>query len=151
MASQPWHLPGSSLPKPRYITAMPSNLGNCMDINQVLTLCLLDLKLSYCMYFLCKEKVSIANSSQQATDLFPQDLPETSNYQDTAIESRSSTWMVRNRAAERSNDLPLSCTSHSHTLKTSHRSPVISSFTTDSLRAAAIQDYQTSLTASWIT
>lgn len=116
-----------SFAEPRYVTAMPSSLGNCMDTKQALTLCLSDLKLNYRVYFLCKEKVPIANPSQQATDLFPQDPSETSNYQETAIKSRSSTQMMRDRAAERRNDLSLSCTSYSHILKTS---PVRRNFTT---------------------
>lgn len=71
-----------SFVKPRYVTAMPPSLGNCTDTKQALTLCMPDLKLNYHMYFLCKEKVPITNPSQQATDLFPQDPSETSNYQE---------------------------------------------------------------------
>lgn len=108
-----------SFAEPRYVTAMPSSLGNCMNTEQALTLSLSDLKPSYHIYFLCKDKVPIANPSQQATDLFPWDPSKTNNHQETAIKSRSSTWMVRDRAAERSNDLSLSCTSYSHILKAS--------------------------------
>lgn len=86
--------------KPRYVTAMPSSLGNRTNTKQVLTICSSDLKLNYHMYFLCKDKVSISNPLQQATDLFPWDPSDTRNYQKTAIKAdRSSTWMVRDRVA----------------------------------------------------
>lgn len=122
MASQPCSSPGGSWPKlcraqVRHSNAFkpwkPHGHKTSTDTLPVWP------KRNYCMYFLCKEKVPIANPSQQATDLFPHNPSETSNYQETAIKSRSSTQMVRDRAAERSNTLSLSCTSYSHILKTS--------------------------------
>lgn len=109
-----WWFFAKALQSPGTSQQCPQALETAWKQNRRLS----DLKLSYHMYFLCKDKVPIANPSQQATDLFPRDPSETNNHQETAMKRRSSTRMVRDRAAERSNGLSLSCTSYSHSLKT---------------------------------
>lgn len=84
---QPWGPPVGSLPKLCRAQVCHSNtfnpwkpLGHKTGTD---TLC--DLKLNYHMYFLGKEKVPVADPSEQATDRFPWDPSATSNYQETVI------------------------------------------------------------------
>lgn len=87
MWSQPWSLPVGSLLKLCRAQIRHSNTFNTWKPHGYKTgtdtEC--DLKLNYHMYFLCKEKVPMADPSEQATDMFPWDPSVISNYQETVI------------------------------------------------------------------
>lgn len=81
--------------EPKYVTAIPSTLGNLMDTKQALTLC--NLKLNYHMYFLVKRKFQGLIHQSKLLTRDPCNQKQVSN----------GSQMVRDKAAERSNDLSL--------------------------------------------